>query len=1038
MPTSRESLITVLYGSTATGAPGDLYDGEFAFANASGTGKKLFIGSGGNNTANWVGAVIEDAAAINWSSVTSENNKLPTQYAVKSLANGYLPLAGGSMTGDITLGTSSEIIFNATGGGGGVVKLQAPAATTSNATYTFTLPVNDGSAAEVLTTDGNGVLSWASAGTATNVSVTNDDTSTTTYIAFTTATSGATPILVDSDGLTYNASTDTLTLAGDISVNGGDVTTTNTTASVFPNTATAITIGGAATSLGLGATTGSGTTSINNTLRVGLSQGTISTPAGSATNHLNITASGNFRVIPTSNVVNGGSRPNLIVENADGAAGVVEISGGDLYLGRKTADDSTYTAVGIVFEGASADTAETLLTVVDPTADRTITLPDATGTVALLGTGSTTDGRIPYYDTTSNTLLGSSILSFNDSTSTFTLDGTVNIGATLGTSNSTVNLINTVATTLNVGGAATSVSIGAATGTTTINNANTVVTGDLAVNGADITTTATGTATLFNTNATTLNLGGVATAITMGATSGTTTTIRGGTLVGNTTTQNLFDTTATTLNIGRAATSLVLGATTGTCAIQNPSITFGPSAAVTLQTLGTSTSHMTLAPAGELRITPSDDTVTGGTRPQLIVQTPDDGVSQVQITGGDLYLGRRSANGSTYFGSRLIFEGSTNDTNETILQAADATGGDQTITLPNATGTLALVAGSDTQVMFNDGGSALGGDSGLTYNKTTDSLTITGDLAVNGGNITTTSTGTAAIFDSNTSAINLGRGCTGITIGASSGTTTTIRGGTLVGNTTTQNLFNTTATTVNFAGAATTLSIGAATGTTTINNANTVVTGDLAVDGGDITTGAATATLFNSTATTITMGAAATTFTAAGAAGAQTVTIGGASTAASTYNFGTGATANLITKVVNIGTGGAAGSTTNVNLGSSNGGTVAIGYNAIIGNDLTVTGNLTVSGDTVTQNVSTLTVEDPLIKLASGNTSTDSLDIGFYGTYDTSGSQDLFCGLFRDQTDGKFRLFVDSQSEPTTVVNTAATGYTVATLVANIRGGTFT
>lgn len=38
--------------------------------------------------------------------------------------------------------------------------------------------------------------------------------------------------------------------------------------------------------------------------------------------------------------------------------------------------------------------------------------------------------------------------------------------------------------------------------------------------------------------------------------------------------------------------------------------------------------------------------------------------------------------------------------------------------------------GSDTQVQFNDGGSAFGGDAGLTYNKTTDSLTILGNLTV--------------------------------------------------------------------------------------------------------------------------------------------------------------------------------------------------------------------------------------------------------------------------------------------------------------------
>ena len=43
----------------------------------------------------------------------------------------------------------------------------------------------------------------------------------------------------------------------------------------------------------------------------------------------------------------------------------------------------------IVFEGATDDGNETTLTVADPTADRTITLPDATGTVFLTGTTDT-------------------------------------------------------------------------------------------------------------------------------------------------------------------------------------------------------------------------------------------------------------------------------------------------------------------------------------------------------------------------------------------------------------------------------------------------------------------------------------------------------------------------------------------------------------------------------------------------------------------------------------------------------------------------
>ena len=102
---------------------------------------------------------------------------------------------------------------------------------------------------------------------------------------------------------------------------------------------------------------------------------------------------------------------------------------------------------------------------------------------------------------------------------------------------------------------------------------------------------------------------------------------------------------------------------------------------------------------------------------------------------------------------------------------------------------------------------------------------------------------------------------------------------------------------------------------------------------------------------------------------------------------------------------------------------------------LTLSGDLTVNGTTTTINTSTLTVEDPLINMASGNNAADTVDIGFYGLYDTSGSQDLYAGLFRDANDsGKWKLFKDNQAAPTTTVNTSGTGYATGTLVANIEG----
>ena len=72
-----------------------------------------------------------------------------------------------------------------------------------------------------------------------------------------------------------------------------------------------------------------------------------------------------------------------------------------------TLSNKTIGSTGLSFEGATDNAFETLLTVVDPTADRTITFPDTTGTVALMSqvinnTLTTTTGDI-IYASSSNT-----------------------------------------------------------------------------------------------------------------------------------------------------------------------------------------------------------------------------------------------------------------------------------------------------------------------------------------------------------------------------------------------------------------------------------------------------------------------------------------------------------------------------------------------------------------------------------------------------------------------------------------------------------
>ncbi len=97
----------------------------------------------------------------------------------------------------------------------------------------------------------------------------------------------------------------------------------------------------------------------------------------------------------------------------------------------------------------------------------------------------------------------------------------------------------------------------------------------------------------------------------------------------------------------------------------------------------------------------------------------------------------------------------------------------------------------------------------------------------------------------------------------------------------------------------------------------------------------------------------------------------------------------------------------------------------------TITGNLTVNGTQTVVNSTTTSVTDSLFELANSNTSSDTLDIGFYGNYDdglSDGGASEYTGLFRDASDSTWKLFDGLEAEPTTTVNTTGTGYTLADL----------
>lgn len=116
--------------------------------------------------------------------------------------------------------------------------------------------------------------------------------------------------------------------------------------------------------------------------------------------------------------------------------------------------------------------------------------------------------------------------------------------------------------------------------------------------------------------------------------------------------------------------------------------------------------------------------------------------------------------------------------------------------------------------------------------------------------------------------------------------------------------------------------------------------------------------------------------------------------------------------------------------GAVTAGSLSVAGLASFSNDVTISGNLTVTGTLTSINSQNISVIDPLIELARNNNS-DAIDIGLYGNYNDGAAR--FTGLFRDATDGKFRLFRNLTQAPTSTVMTEHASFQLATLVANIE-----
>ena len=151
---------------------------------------------------------------------------------------------------------------------------------------------------------------------------------------------------------------------------------------------------------------------------------------GTSTSYLQ-TAAGNLYITTTgtnSIVMQAKSGENSIIATGDGAVTLyhdnnqklattstgISVTGNVTTSGKLIASGNVELSAGItlIFEGASADAYETTLTVVDPTADRTISLPNVTGTVITTGDSGTitADMLASDIEITGNQLKSSSTL----------------------------------------------------------------------------------------------------------------------------------------------------------------------------------------------------------------------------------------------------------------------------------------------------------------------------------------------------------------------------------------------------------------------------------------------------------------------------------------------------------------------------------------------------------------------------------------------------------------------------------------------------
>ena len=274
------------------------------------------------------------------------------------------PALGTPSSGTLTSCTGLPISTGVSGLGTNVATFLA---TPSSANLAAALTDESGSSTVAFTTSPTFVTPTLGVASATTVN----------RVTFTAPATGST--LTVADGKTLTAS-NTLTLTGTDASSvafgtGGTVAYTANKLSAFAATTSSELLGVISDETGSGALVFGTSPAITTSL---------TTPSASF-DLINTTATTvNFAKAATTLSI-GASTGTTTINNALTVAGNLTVSG------TTTTVDSTTVSIqnAFVFEGGTADAHETTLTTVEPTADRSISLPDATGTIVLKDTTDT-------------------------------------------------------------------------------------------------------------------------------------------------------------------------------------------------------------------------------------------------------------------------------------------------------------------------------------------------------------------------------------------------------------------------------------------------------------------------------------------------------------------------------------------------------------------------------------------------------------------------------------------------------------------------